>query len=488
VPAPAETVVVVGGGISGLAAAHRVVEAREGGGPPLGVTVLEAGDRVGGTVGTARVGEFLVETGADSFVADKPWALALVDRLGLTPRLVPTDARFRRVYVVHRGRLHPLPEGWVLLGPARLGPVWRSPLLSWRGKLGLALDLVRPARRAAGDESVAAFVRRRLGREVLERIAQPLAGGIYTGDPATLSLQATLPRFAALEREHGSVIRGLRRTATQREAGGAAGARFGLFASLAGGMGELVAALARRLPPGSVRLGCRAAGLTPEAGGWRVRLADGTAVGAAAVVLAGPAPAMADLVRPVDADLGRGLAAIRYASSAAVTLGYPRARVAHPLDAFGLIVPRAEGRAALAVTFSSVKYPGRAPAGTVLLRVFLGGALDPGALDRDDPGLVRLARGEVEALLGAGGSPLLADVRRYPAAMPQYGVGHLERVAALEARAARLPRLALAGAAYRGVGIADCVRSGEAAAEAVLAAAGRPGEAPGRPPGPRAAG
>jgi oxygen-dependent protoporphyrinogen oxidase len=471
-------IVVIGGGLSGLAAAHRVVETGE----PVDVTLLEARPRLGGTVGTEEAGGFLVEQGADSFVTDKPWALALAERLGLGPRLVATDDRFRRVYVVRRGRLHPLPEGWLLIGPTRLGPVWRSPLLSWPGKARLALDLVRPARRSREDESVAAFVARRLGPEALERIVQPLAGGIYTADPRALSLQATLPRFATLEREHGSVIRGLRRTAAAREVRGASGARFGLFASLAGGLGELAAALVSRLPAGVVRTSCPAAGLErdDDGGRWRVRLASGESLGALAVILAGEAPRMGPLVRPHDPTLAEGLEAIRYASSAAVTLGYRRTAVAHPLDAFGVIVPRLEGRSALAITFSSVKYPGRAPAGSVLLRVFLGGALDEAVLSRDDPALLALARREVEELLGATGPPVLARVVRYPRAMPQYEVGHLDRVAGLEARAARLGGLVLAGAAFRGVGLADCVRSGEAAAEAALQACRRPAEARGR--------
>jgi oxygen-dependent protoporphyrinogen oxidase len=348
--------------------------------------------------------------------------------------------------------------------------------LSWPGKLRLAQDLLRrPRRGGEDDESLAAFVERRLGRQALERIVQPLAGGIYTADPGTLSLKATFPRFAALEQEHGSLIRGLRRTSAAREVRGAGGARFGLFVSLAGGLGELPAALAARLPPGVARVACPAAGLERAGNGsWRVRLAGGEAIPAAAVILAGEAPRMAPLVRPHDPALAAGLEGVRYASSAVVTLGYARAAVAHPLDAFGLLVPRIERRPALAITFSSVKYPGRAPPGAALLRVFLGGALDEAVLGRDDAELLALARQEVGDLLGASGAPLIARVVRHSRAMPQYEVGHLERVAGLEARAAALPGLFLAGAAYRGVGLADCVRSGEAAAGAALGVAGPP--------------
>jgi oxygen-dependent protoporphyrinogen oxidase len=464
-------IVVVGGGIAGLAAAHRLLEVSRERKDPVAVTLCEAGGRLGGTVGTERVDGFLLERGADSFITDKPWALKLCERLGLAPRLCSPEDRVRRVYVVRGGRLLALPEGFLLLAPTRLGPVLRSPLFSWAGKARMALDLVLPRRRDGGDESLGAFVRRRLGRELLERAAQPLVAGIYTADPEQLSLAATLPRFLALEGTHRSVILGLRRTASRPQTVSAAGARLGLFVTLLGGMGELVEALAARLTPAAVRLHTPVAAVErPGAGGgWRVRLAGGDSLVADGVILAGSAPRMAAVVEGLDGGLAARLREVAYASSAAVTLGYPREALRHPLDAFGYVVPVAEGRRTLACTFSSVKYPGRAPPGLVLLRVFLGGALDPDVLGRDDPELVRLAREDVAALLGAAGPPVLTRVSRYPAAMPQYAVGHLDRVMAIERRLAVWPGLRLAGAAYRGVGIADCVRSGEAAAEALLA-------------------
>jgi oxygen-dependent protoporphyrinogen oxidase len=459
-------VVVVGGGIAGLAAAHRFLELRVD--APLELVLLEAAPRLGGTIRTERPPGYVLDAGPDSLISEKPWGLALAERLGLGARLRGSDERVRRTYVVRQGRLVPLPEGFVLVAPARIAPVLRSPVFSWRGKLRMGLDLVLPRRRAAGDESLGAFVRRRLGREALERVVQPLAAGIYTADPDRLSLAATMPRFAALEREHRSLILGLRRAAARRPASGAAGVRSSLFVTLAGGMEELVEALAARLPPGSVRLGSPATALARTDAGWRVALAGGEVLPADAVVLAGPADRMAALVRETDPPLARELAAIDYASSAAVALACPRGAVRHPLDAFGYVVPRQEGVPVLACTFLSVKYPGRAPAGVALFRVFLGGALDPGILERDDAALVALARGELAARLGLDAAPTLARVWRHPRAMPQYDVGHLGRVAAIEARLDALPGLAVAGAAYRGVGIADCVRSGEAAAERLV--------------------
>jgi oxygen-dependent protoporphyrinogen oxidase len=458
-------IVVVGGGIAGLAAAHRLVELARDRVRPLDLVLIEAADRLGGTIRTERADGFLLEGGPDSFISEKPWALALAERVGLGAHLRRTDDRFRRTYVVRGGQLHPLPEGFLLLAPTRVGPVLASSVFSWPGKLRLGLDLVLPRRRASGDESLASFVRRRLGREALERVAQPLVGGIYAADPDRLSLAATMPRFLALERKHRSLILGLRRAARSGEAAGASGARWSLFVTLADGMEELVAALATRLPPGAARVGTPATAVAPTPDGWRVQLGDGGLVTADGVVLAGPAPRMAPLLRDTNPGLAGLLDGIAYASSATVALAYPRAVVRHPLDGFGFVVPRVEGRAAMACTFSSVKYPGRAPAGFVLLRVFVGGALQTDLLEREDRPLARLAHEDVSPLLGITGEPVLSRVWRHPRAMPQYDVGHLDRVAAIEARLETLPGLALAGGAYRGVGIADCVHSGEAAAE-----------------------
>jgi oxygen-dependent protoporphyrinogen oxidase len=459
-------IVVVGGGIAGLAAAHRLVELAAGEARLLDLVLLEAAGRLGGTIRTEEHAGFLLEAGPDSFISEKPWALRLAQRIGLGPRLRRTDDRFRKTYVVRGGRLHPLPEGFLLLAPTRVGPVLRSRVFSCPGKLRLGLDLVLPRRRVDADESLGSFVRRRLGREALDRVAQPLVGGIYAADPERLSLAATMPRFLALEREHRSLILGLRRTArAAAEAGGVSGARWSLFVTLAGGMEELVKALAARLPGGSVRVGTAVTAVAPAAEGWGVELADGRRLGADGVVLAGPARRMAPLVRGADPWLAGQLEGIAYASSATVALAYPRAAIRHPLDGFGFVVPRVEGRVAMACTFASVKYPGRAPAGSVLLRAFIGGALQAELLEREDGALAALAHADVAPLLGIAGSPTLARVWRHPAAMPQYDVGHLDRVAAIETRLETLPGLALAGGAYRGVGIADCVRSGEGAAE-----------------------
>lgn len=461
--------VVVGAGISGLAAAHRAVERAREQRRPLELTVLEGADRVGGTIQTEQRDGFLVEGGPDSFLSEKPWALALCQRIGLEERLMRTDDRFRRTFVVWGGRLHPLPEGFQLLAPTRLAPLLASGLFSWPGKLRMACDLVLP-RGGDPDESLGAFVRRRLGREALERVAQPLVAGIYTADPDELSLSATMPRFVEMERRERSVILALWRAARKAPAqhAGTSGARWSLFVTLARGMDELVQALAARLPPGAVRLKERVTGVAREGGRWRIATESGVAHEADALVLAPEAHQAARMLRYVDPALTHLLEGIPHASSATVSLAYRRADVRHPLDGFGFVVPHAERRPIIACTFSSVKYAGRAPDGHVLLRVFLGGALNEEVLQGDDATLVRTAREQIGPLLGITAEPELARVARHARAMPQYHVGHAARAAAIEQAVLRHPGLRLVGGAYRGVGIADCVRSGEDAAERLL--------------------
>ncbi len=481
----------MGGGVAGLTAAHRLLELGTERGIPVEVVLCEARPRLGGTVATEHAGGYLIEAGPDAFLTEKPWGLDLCARLGLTPNLTGTQPAHRRTFVVHGGRLHPLPEGFMLLAPTRLGPVLWSGLFSWRGKARMAMDLLLPRRPSDGDESLARFVTRRLGREVLERVAQPMVAGIYTADPETLSLAATMPRFLELERRYGSVIRGLRRTrrdqqtasrgtvgakAANQVGGGASGPRWSLFVAPVDGMEALVQALAARLPASAVLTGARVLALesrgaaAPEGGRYRVRLDSGASLPADGVIVAAEAHHAARLLAALDAGLSSLLGAIPYASSAAVTFAYRREQIAHPLDGFGFVAPAAARRPVLACTFSSAKFAGRAPEGQVLLRAFLGGALHRGILDRDDRALAETAARDLAALLGIAGAPHLVRVHRHPAAMPQYLVGHLDRVASIEARAARHDALALAGSAYHGVGIPDCIRSGEEAAERVLTA------------------
>ncbi len=465
-------IAVIGGGISGLAAAHRVVELE----PTAEITLFEAGSQLGGIVRTVRQDGFLIETSADSFITSVPAAIDLCRRIGFADQLIPTDPAHRGAMVACRGKLERVPEGFVLMSPERLGPVLRSPILSWPGKLRLAAERFIKPRIGSGDESLASFARRRLGNETFERLVQPLIGGIYTADPEKLSLAATLPRYLEMERQYDSLIRGAsgRRKAEggrRKEGVGdqdGSGARYSMFVAPRDGLSSFVDALAARLPPGCVQLNSAVDNIERVDG--RLRL-SGQIFDAA--IIAVPASAAANLLRSVNGALAAELAAIEYAGSAIVVLGYDRTQIAHPLDSFGFVVPAIEKRRILSASFSSVKFPGRAPSGKVLIRVFLGGALQPEMLEKSDDQLRRIAEEELRDLLGISGSPTLSLVFRWPRAMPQYHLGHLDRLRRINDRLAQLPGLALAGNAYEGVGIPQCIRSGEQAAEQLLKTSGK---------------
>ncbi len=444
------------------------------------LVVVEAKDRVGGVIGTARFDGFTVEEGPDSFITNKPWGVEVCRRLGLGDQVIETDPSHRRSFVVRNGRLAPVPEGFVLMAPSRLLPVLTSPILSWRGKLRMLMDLVIPRRDDETEESLAAFVRRRLGREALDRLVQPLVAGIYTADPNDLSLKATLPQFLAMEREHGSLILGARRAARDRDSlhleEQASGARNGLFVTLAEGMDTLPRALAAALPSGCIRTETAVRRISRNApvSPWLVELLDGPSIEADSVVLATEAHAAARLLDSADPALALQLRAIPYASSIIVNIAYRRDQITHPLDGFGAVVPAIEGRPILAVSFLSVKFPNRAPAGTVLLRAFIGGATRPDQLDLEDGALSALVQRELGELIGASGEPLFVRIGRHPRSMPQYNLGHLERVAAIRRHLSKHGRLYLTGIAYDGVGIPDCVHAALLTADALLDALANP--------------
>jgi oxygen-dependent protoporphyrinogen oxidase len=412
---------------------------------------------------TDRVSGFLLEGGPDSILAQKPEGVALCRELGLGESLVPTSVP-RTVYVLRRGRLHSLPEG-VLGIPSRIGPFLRTGLFSWRGKLRMALDLVVPRGGGEGDESIASFLRRRLGQEAVDRLGQPLMAGIHSGDPERLSLRATFPRLDELEARHRSLLRGFRAAARAAPGPPAAATGFGsALVSLGDGLGALVEALVAKLPPASLRPGVAVASVTRSGAGFSLRMADGATVAAPAVILAAPAPHAALMLAGLDRELADLLAAISFVSTAAVFLGYRRADVGHPLDGHGVMVPWTEGRRTNACTFFSSKFPGRAPAGHVLLRGFLGSARDPDVLRSSDAELAQIVREELGPLLGLRGEPVLARVYRWPLGTPQMEVGHLARMARIEARLATGPGLLLAGAGLRGTGLPDCIADGRTAA------------------------
>ncbi|HEY6229833.1 MAG TPA: protoporphyrinogen oxidase [Pyrinomonadaceae bacterium] len=479
-------VVIIGGGISGLAAAHRLLERDAA----IDLTLLESSSRLGGIVRTDERDGFLLERGPDSFISEKPAALDLVRRLDLASRLIETNDQHRRSFVVRQARLLPVPEGFHLLAPARVWPFLKTDIFSWPGKARMALEFLLPRRSLNGrgapeDESLADFVRRRFGREALERMAQPMVGGIYTADPEKLSLRATMPRFLDMERDSRSIIRALicgssptvregsGSSPTVREGSDTSGARYSLFLSFDRGMQVLTDALAARVSQrATVKLNTTANSLARVQGGtgWEIKTARDEMLIADAVCLALPAYTSARLLRAVDADLAAELQEISYASSATINLAYKRQDLPHALDGFGFVVPFIERRSIMACSFSSVKFAGRAPVGQVLLRAFAGGALQPEMFELNDSELLARVRADLRDLLGIREPPLFAEVSKWPRSMPQYHLGHLERVQRIKERAAALQGLVLAGNAYSGLGIPDCISSGEAAAERIQAA------------------
>ena len=465
-------IVVIGGGIVGLSAAHRLVELKNDNSLDLEVILLEASNRLGGCIASERVGDFLIEAGPDSFITEKPWALRLCERLGLASHLVSTQPAYQKIYIVHDGKLVPLPEGFLLLAPTRLAPFVRTPLFSWSGKLRMAAELLVPRGEMNTDESLGSFVRRRFGREALERVAQPLIGGIYAADPDNLSLAATMPRFKEMEKSKRSVIRALwseqRRRARKREGG--SGPRWSLFVTLAGGMQELVDHIAQRLPEESVHLNTGVTNICRDEkkGHWQIATSTHEALKADGIILAAPAFRAGEILGTVTPDAAKELTGISYASTATVSLAYRNEDFPRMPDSFGFVVPVIESRKIMACTFSSLKYPGRAPQGHLLLRAFVGGSLQPELFQDDDVSVERNVRNEVASLLGVTAEPLFSRIWRHPKSMPQYHVGHQACVRRIESRLNEFPTLVLAGNAYHGVGISDCVRTGEEAAEKII--------------------
>lgn len=463
-PSTRRRIAIVGGGITGLAAAHRVVELSKTHTLPVDVTLFERSFRTGGVISSLERSDFLLEEGPDSILSEKPAAVRLAERIGLKERLIGTSDEYRRSFVVRRGRLEPTPEGFYLMAPARMIPLATSRIFSIPGKIRMALELMIPRRKGSGDESVADFVVRRLGREALDRMAQPMIGGIYGADPADLSLQATFPRFHAMESEYGSIIRAMITAGRNRRIDSASGARYSLFVTFDKGLQVLSDALRQRLPEDTVRLGRVVTALAPgPSGSWIVTTAAGSE-SFDAVILANHAPDAARLVRSFDHALADHLASIVYGMAATVSLAYAEADVSHPMDGFGFVVPAVERLSIVGCTFGHRKYRGRAPAGHALLRAFWTDA----ARDLTDNEIVERTRKDLAMLLSIRRAPLFAHVARWHDSMPRYAVGHLGLVDAIERLVAGHRGLALAGNGYRGIGVPDCIASGETAAQASL--------------------
>lgn len=448
-------VVVVGGGIAGLAAAHRLEALL----PDAELLLVESGERLGGKLQTERADGFVIEAAADSFLSRKPRGVGLCRELGLAGELVGRRPENPRSFVRRGGELHPLPEGLTGMIPTDLEALVDSPLLSQAGKERLAAEVVVPPAPPDGDESIASFVSRRLGPEAYEAFVEPLMTGIYGGDGDRLSLQATFPQLRALELEHGSLLRGLRARRSPRSSAPP-------FVSLRDGIGRLAEVLVAGLSRTRVETGMAARTLTRTEGGYRVELDGGSSIDAEGVIVALPPHVAASVLATLDAGLAELHAGIPVASSVVVSLGYEEAALERALDGYGYVVPRSERTDVLACTWTSSKWEGRAPVGRALVRVYAGRFGGRDLTTEPDAALLDLARDELRTT-GIAALPVLTRVHRWPHGMPQYVLGHPDRLAQIDEVLEEHPGLALAGAAYRGVGIPDCIASGEQAAESL---------------------
>jgi oxygen-dependent protoporphyrinogen oxidase len=462
-------VVVIGSGITGLAASYRLLDEARKRNLTLDLSLLEATEHFGGVIETSQEAGCLMEHGPDCFLSLKPAGLELCKELGLKKSLMGTNEECRKSYVLRGSSLLPVPRGFYMLAPSSIQSFLTTPIFSMSGKIRIMLDLLIPRRREEGDETLASFVRRRLGREALERMAQPMVAGIYSADPEKLSLNATFPQFLEMERKHRSLILALRkRMQTGNAEGAASGPRYGLFVTLREGMEQVVDALLERIPQDSLRGRCRVTSLRKEANRWRVGTEGDGELEADAVCLTLPAHQAAELMRDEAPEMAASLDGISYGSLGTLNLVFRREQVKHPLDGMGFVVPEVEGRSLLACSFSSTKFPGRAPEGKVLLRAFFSGSETDGLLSLSDDAVIDRIAGELRDILDIEGNPEAAILRRYPQAMPQYTLGHLDRVKTIEAEAERLPGFAIGGNAYRGVGMPDCVAGANQAAERIL--------------------
>ena len=472
-----KSVAIIGGGISGLSSAYYLWKQS----PQTKIHLFEASDRLGGMLRTTVADGWLIESSADSFLSgpETPASLELADEIGFADQLIETNRRHRRALVAFDGGLHAVPKGFQLMGTTEIRAALESTLLTRSGRLRLARERSVPPRTDGVEESLSQFARRRLGDEAFERLVQPLVAGIYSADPEKLSVEAALPRFTRMEREHGSLYEGLlaRQSATKsalsKTTTGASGARYGLFQTPRDGMESLVRAIVSALPSDSYSVNTAVRKIAPtDSGGWQLSVDEVAGKENSSrvfekVIVALPTHRIPALVS-FDAELVDSFGGIPYASVIVACVGYRREQIEHPLNAFGIVVPTVEKRRIIAVSFSSVKFPGRAPDGHELMRVFIGGACRPEMFELDDSEVTCLVRDELREVLGVSGEPVFSSINRWQRSSPQYHIGHAARVSAIESRLAKYPGLLVAGNAYRGVGIPQSVASGRMAARMAM--------------------
>lgn len=463
-------ITIAGGGITGLSAAHHILGLARERNTEVQLSLVESSGRTGGVISTVNTGDFIMEEGPDSFLTRNPSVIDLCEKLGITDQLIPTRKENRKVYIFYNGKLHPLPDGFYMMAPTDLVSLMRSSLFSLRGKLRMCLEPFIPARNHKTDESLYSFVTRRFGTEALERAVQPLMSGIYTADPRRLSLGATMPQFIEMERKYGSVIVGLRKEFSQKktERSSGSGARYDLFMSFRNGMETLVKELEYRLPEGALCCNRRIVEARRTDRSWRLRFSDRSEDITDGLIMAVPSFIASSLLDNVDRELSEDLGKIEYLSSAVVNLVYRKSSLKNFRRSFGVLVPSAEKRDIIAFSFLSEKLENRAPKEYIIVRCFAGGELNTGICSLDDHAIINTCVNEIRHIFGAEDNPVYESLKRYDRSLPLYTIGHEDRVREIEKSVDKVPAFALAGSAYSGIGIPDCVSSGRKAAEKVF--------------------
>lgn len=466
-------VIIIGGGVAGLAAAYYAQKFSRASEEGVEVALFEAQPDWGGKIKTERIADFVIEGGPDTFLATKPWAVDLCRELGIADRLHGTNPHVKSTYVLHRDSLHPLPEGLMMMIPTRFGPIMQTRLLSWGAKARMGMDFLIPALPVNGDESLGAFVTRRLGRQAYDNLIEPLMSGIYAGNGDLLSLQATFPQLRELELEYGGLGRGalaVRRKYRSKQTEKPTQNSRSMFLTPETGLAEIVEALIAQLKlwGTDLRCGMMAERVERTESGYCVLFSDRSRHACEGLILAIPPFASGELLRGLDPALSLELDAIPYASTATISLAYRKQDLPRPLDGYGYVIPSRAGRKALACTWTSTKFPHRAPQEFALLRVFAGRAGQEDEISWDESDLLDLAKEEGRATLRITAEPVLSRVFRWEKAMPQYNLGHPQRLKNIDRAVENLLGLALAGNGYRGIGIPDCINSGKIAAQRVL--------------------
>ena len=463
----AKKIVIIGGGISGLATAYSLEERAKREGKSVSITLLEKKNQIGGNILTERVGDFLIEGGPDCFLSEKPWAIQLCEKLGIADRLLCTNDEYRKTYIYWKGRLRELPEGIMLMIPTRFIPLLKSNLFSLAGKFRMGMELFIPKRKSGGDESLSEFVRRRLGQEIVERVAEPLVAGVHAENPDTMSIKSRFPRFVQMEEEYGSLIKGMltkRRRMLNSENGKP---KWTMFMTLKNGLDELPLTIVKALKMTTIITNKEVSEIN-KVSGYKIYLKNGDTIDADVVIFATPSYETGRLLRVLNSSISDQLITIPYVSTATISLAYKKDSISHPMNGFGFLVPRVENRRIMGASWVSRKFSYRTPDDSILIRCFIGGSRNEELVSLDDKDMLKMIKEELKDIMGISAEPILTRIYRWEKAMPQYTIGHDERVSRIEESILKYPDIFVTGSAYRGGGISECIKNAQLTAESVI--------------------